>query len=65
MQVASNFSEADNCIRPDSSLLVPGQPDKVLQDNEFVQVGVGELGGEVDHGNHRLFSNQRLSVQET
>ena len=65
MQVASNFSEADNCICPDSPLLVPGQPDKVLQDDEFVQVGVGELGGEVDHGDYRLLSDQRLSVQET
>ena len=65
MQVTSNFSEADDGICTDSSLLVPGQPDKVLQDNNFVEVGVGELGGKVDHGDDRLFSDQRLCVQET
>ena len=65
MQMSSNFSKADNCICPYSSLLVPSQPDKVLQDDKFIEVGVGELGGEVDHGDYRLLSDQRLSVQET
>ena len=54
MQVASNFSEADNRICSYPPLLIPGQPDKVLQDDKFIQVGVGELRRQVDHRDHRL-----------
>ena len=46
-------------------LFIPEKPGEVFHDNRFVKVCEAELGCQVNHGDHSLLPDHRLSVKET
>ena len=46
-------------------LFIPEKPGEVFHDHRLVKVCEAELGCQVNHGNHSLLPDHRLSVKET